>query len=249
MKIYVVLAILVSVIWSGTVQRSYAAETITVGISTGYPPYYYEKDGELKGICIELLDAVAATLDLEITYKAFPWKRMLANARQGNVDAVMPLFKTKERSSYLYFEDLDIAGEANYFFTLKSKKIDFSGNYTSLHTYTIGVVDGYSYGAEFDSYSGLKKVATLNEEHLLEMLKHGRFDIAVGNKSVILYYAEKKGLADTISFLTPHLSGELLYIGFSKNTTNNEIHLKFARALKTFKKTKKYQQILKKYAF
>ncbi|WP_136806567.1 substrate-binding periplasmic protein [Desulfosediminicola flagellatus] len=248
MKTCVYIALLVSIVFTGTGQVCHAAQKITVGVSTGYPPYYFEENGEVTGFCVEVVNQVATTIDLNISYQAFPWKRMLANAKQGDVDAVMPLFRTIEREAYLYFDNLDIAQETNSFFTLKRRNINFSGDYESLNSYTIGVVDSYSYGEKFDNYSAFIKVPTSNEEHLIQMLVYGRFDVGVGNRSVIEYYAEKQAVAEEIRFLSPHINNELLYIGFSRVSGNGELHTKFARALKKFKKTKKYQEIVKKYS-
>ncbi len=247
MKTYVYLAIAFLIISGGAVGICHAGNMITVGISSGYPPYYYKNDDHYTGLCVEVVNEVAAQLGFEVTYKSFPWKRMLSSAKNGEVDAVMPLFRTQEQESYLYFDNLDVASETNSFFTLKSKKITYSGNFESLHSYRVGIVDGYSYGKAFDSYPRFKKVATLNEDHLIQMLKYDRFEVGVGNRSVILYYAGKQGIADDIYFLTPDITDNLLYIGFSRHAENSSLHLVFARALKQFQKTEKYTEILKKY--
>ncbi len=72
---------------------AWAAELV-VGISTGYPPYYYNEGSRHTGICVNLVNAVAKKMGLEVTYKVFPWKRLLLNAEKGDVDAIMPLFRT-----------------------------------------------------------------------------------------------------------------------------------------------------------
>ncbi len=76
---------------------------LKIGTSTGYPPYYFIKNGKLVGLCIDIINYSAEELGIEVVYEQFPWNRMLHNAKTGKVDAIMPLFKTKEREAFLFF--------------------------------------------------------------------------------------------------------------------------------------------------
>ncbi len=231
----------------GAVLQCRAQDEITIGISTGYPPYYYKKNGEFEGLCVDLVNQVAENLGVKIQYQEYPWKRLLGSAEKGLVDAIMPLFRTKEREEFLLFDDLGIASETNSFFALKDRNIEFDGRYEDLHGYKIGVVTEYSYGKIFDNYTEFNKVVTLNEQHLIQMFKHARFDVGIGNKSVILFYAKEENLIDEIIFFLPPVTDDLLYIGFSKKRDNDALYLKFSKALQEFKLTEEYTDLLKKY--
>lgn len=237
---------MLSVTW-GSFSIGRVKHEIIMGLSTGYPPYYYKQNGSFTGACVELVEQVAGTLDLDIKFREYPWKRLLTSAEQGEIDAIMPLYRTKEREKFLHFDNLGIAKETNFFFVHKEREISFDGTFESVHGYSVGIISDYSYGEKFDSYTGFEKVVTLNEEHLIQMFQHQRFDIGVGNKSVIIYHAQKQEFADNIKFLSPHITDDLLYLGFSKNRANGELHAKFATALQKFKKTKAYRDILTKY--
>lgn len=223
-----------------------STDELTIGVSTGYPPYYYETNGKLGGICIEIVDSVAKSLDIKIVYKQYPWKRLLKNAREGRVDAIMPLFRTEEREKFLYFENLAIAEETNSFFTWKNTPISYDGAFVSLQQYTIGVVADYSYGKKFDTFDGFNKVITLNDNHLVTMFKHKRFPVGVGNKNVTLFHAGNLGIGDKIQFLTPYITSEMLYIGFSRHK-GQKVSRDFARSLQSFKNTASYRKILNTY--
>lgn len=220
---------------------------ITIGVSTGYPPYYYEHKGELKGMCVEIVNSVARSLNLKITYNQYPWKRMLLNAKQGYVDAVMPLFRTRERDEFLYFENLKLVDEENRLFTWKDNRINFTGDFEAIRIYKVGVVTGYSYGEEFDNYLHLKKVPTESDRHLIKMFKHQRFDIGIGSKDVIIFNAKKENISDQIQFLEPYITKAPLYLGFSKAKGLEKLSKQFSIALQHFKLTEEYQAILKKY--
>ena len=231
-----------------SMPTSILASQLSVGISTGYPPYYYRQDGKLKGICIEIVNQIASELNLEIVYKEFPWKRLLTSAKKGHVDAIMPLFKTTDRQKYLHYEGLGLAYESNHLFSTHDAPIIFDGNFTSLQNYRVGVIADYSYGEQFDYVSDLlKKVTTQNEQHLIEMFTHHRFDIGIGNKYVIEYYAKEKGVDQKIRFIDPPITNTMLYLAFSKKHHNNQLWEKFAAALHNFKETDQYRKLLKKY--
>lgn len=73
-------------------------KALQIGISTGYPPYYFFDDNQKPvGICIDIINHVAEQLDISVQFTSYPWKRMIYNGQEGIVDAIMPLFKTSER--------------------------------------------------------------------------------------------------------------------------------------------------------
>ncbi len=144
-------------------SKTFSAENkvLVVGVSTGYPPYYYTENGKLIGVCIELVDMVGEALGIEIAYQEFPWKRLLASARGGQVDAIMPLFKTREREEFLYFDNLSIALETNVLFTWQDNTLQYNGDFSSIKPYRIGVIADYSYGKRFNDMFFPHKITTV----------------------------------------------------------------------------------------
>lgn len=246
-KIFVLFFIFLFPCFSPVFASSSLEKELVVGVSTGYPPYYYEKNGELGGICIEILNNIASSLGIEVVFKKLPWKRMLISAKMGEVDAVMPLFRTSDRQQYLEFKDLILAYEEVNFFVLKDSEIQFRTDYRELFTYPIGVVDGYSYGEKFDNEKNLVKILTQNDRHLLEMFSHGRFSVGVGNRQVVSFNANKMGINDRIRFISPPLSREPLYLGFSKVSRKKHFSQLFATKLQELKNSGGYDQIIDKY--
>ena len=221
------------------------ARTIIVGTSTGYPPYYYLEKGQLKGICVDIVNEVSNRMGIVIKYEQYPWKRMLYFGKTGKVDAVMPLFKTKERQQYLYFLNNRLAYEENNFFAYKKSNIDFTGSLMALRFYKIGVVKDYSYGENFDQAAYLSKIEVYSDEALLKMFSFKRFDLGIGNRSVILYHAHQLGIANQIEFLQPAVTRNPLYIGFSKKREHKRLAETFSKELEAFQSTPGYMEILK----
>ncbi len=223
------------------------ATELVVGISTGYPPYYYERDGKLTGICIDLVNAVAQELNIEVRYEVFPWKRLLSVARKGDVDAIMPLFRTEEREEFLHFDGLELAYETISLFTMKGFPVLYNGDFETISSHRIGVIAEYSYGNTFDSYQHFDKVVTENEEHLFKMFKHRRFDIGVGNKYVLQFFGQNSDLSKSIVFLEPPITKELLYLAFSKSRLNKNLAVNFAKALAHYRESRKYRETMARY--
>ena len=224
-----------------------ADESIMVGVSTGYPPYYFVQNGELVGVCIELANRAAESINWQISYRQYPWKRLLLYAEKGKVDAIMPLFRTKAREAYLYFDDLDIVDEENRFFTWKYTKINFQGALENIQPFKIGVVEGYSYGERFDTFPNLTIVPTKNDHHLVKMFKHKRFDVGIGSKDVVMFNARDENIADQIYFLEPAVTKTALYIGFSKAKVDENRAQRFSAALQQIKSSEAYRSILGNY--
>ncbi len=214
-----------------------------------YPPYQFTVNGALQGICPEMITHAAESLGISVEYEAFPWARMLLMAEKGKVDGVMPLFKTPERAEFLFYPRTPLALEENVFFTSKEMGMPTWKAIQDLEEYTIGVVRGYSYGAEFDQAEYLHKDEAVSEERLIKKFQKGRFQIGVGNKHVISFYARQAGIADDIVFLKPPLVVSPLYIGFSKVKGHKHLAEQFSRAIEEFTHTSRYQELLRQYGF
>ncbi len=214
---------------------------------TDYPPFHWtDGNGNITGICPAVISEAAELIGIhKITYKKYPWKRMLENAESGNVDAVMPLFKTPERTKYLFFPEEELAYEVNVFFTLQNSDIRYSGDFKDLKLYRIGSIRGYSYGSLFDN-AGFKLEYAINEEMLLNKLKANRYQIGIGNILVLKHFAREMGLA--IKILKPYVSRDPLFIGFSKIKNNKNFVNDFSGAIHKLKLTEKYLDIVSKYS-
>jgi len=246
MKYLFLLLFLCSFLFSGEMTRA-ESKQIIIGISTGYPPYYFKKEEKLVGVCIDVIDYTMKALGYKTSYRQYPWKRMLYNAKQGAVDAIMPLFKTKERESFLYFPRTALALEENSFFTWKQSGINYSGNFRDLIPYKIGVVSNYSYGKAFDQVNYFIKEEAINDHSLVKKFKLRRFDVGIGNEYVINFHAKQLMFSERLVFLKPSVTKEPLYIGFSKAKGHLKLMEKFNLELASFKLTKQYEKTMKHY--
>jgi polar amino acid transport system substrate-binding protein len=226
---------------------------ISVGLNEPYPPYtFIESNRRPMGIFPEIIDAAAKILGIEVEYKQLIWVRMNQEAKKGNIDAVMGLFKTPDRTKDFDFSDAGLIYEEYSFFTLKGSRVKYSGKLSELKGITIGVVQDYKYGTDFDQASFLKREKCLTDQNVLEKLIKKRFTIAIGNKMVIEYYAKKLDVMDKIKWLKPPVSTEYSHvIAFSKakGKQSEELARKFSDAIKQLIKNGTFKTILDKYKF
>jgi polar amino acid transport system substrate-binding protein len=82
-----------------------SAQTLRVAYFDRYPPLSQrERDGAMRGLLIDLVNALGSAAGLDLSHHGYPWARAQAMVRQGQLDAVCTA-ATAERRSYLLFCD------------------------------------------------------------------------------------------------------------------------------------------------
>ncbi|MGE5344104.1 MAG: transporter substrate-binding domain-containing protein [Candidatus Omnitrophota bacterium] len=242
-----VLCLLVFVVsLSGNFFFSNPPKLITVAYHEDFPPYVFEENGYPQGIFPEMMNEAAKHMGVRVIYVKFPWKRMLQCARDGEVDAIMPLLKSEERETFLIYPN-GIALAEVVFFTRSDSRIQYTGALDELKPYTIGVVADYFYGEAFNS-AGFQIDESLKDEMLVDKLLRGRFEVGAGSDLVIKYYTKKHSVEARIKFLEPSLLRRVLYTGFPRSRPYaSEFAAKFSEAVKELQRKGIHQKILDKY--
>ncbi len=241
-----IIAILIFVI--SFFPAAYAADTLIIVRGQDFAPYHYRDDSKVeKGFIIEIINNVTRQMGIKVRYQQYPWSRCINMMKQGTADAMMNLFKTPERTSFMVFTDNILAYETNTFFYPADKKLSFHGDIKSLTSYKLGTIRNYSYGKEFDAIAFPKKFPLETESQLINALIKKRCDIIIGNKLVISRYLKDKQLDRQIRALSPDVSKDPLYIGFSKVKDHEKLADSFSRHLKAFKASPEYRNIIQAY--
>ena len=85
---------------------------LQVGVCADYPPYEYMESGEYKGIEIDIIEAIAVELGLEVRFENDSFEDLLTNLTNKSVDCIIGVTETEERNelaspSYTMFAEDD----------------------------------------------------------------------------------------------------------------------------------------------
>lgn len=225
-----------------------AQSTITIVRGQDFPPYHFiDQSGNPSGFAVEIIRSVADGMNIQIEFKQYPWSRCLKLVELGMADAMMNLFKTRERKGFMYFSNNILAYEVNQFFKLEETSLEYTGDLSELFPFRIGAIRNYSYGPVFDAvkFDNIFRLET--ETSLIRSLFNKRSDIIIGNDRVIKMLIKKLGGQTLVKPMFPIVSQAPLYIGFSKARGHKKLSDDFSKVLSKFKKSKTYIKIMNKY--
>ena len=155
-----------------------------------YPPYEYLEDGQPRGLCVEMVQEACQRLGLEPEFRFMPWSQALDQARAGQVQAIMSLFRTPEREQFLVFPARQLAEERVTALVRKGSGVRVRG-LTDLARLRVGVNIGYAYGPVIDGIQGIQKIEAADPAALLQDLLAGRTEVALGNELTLNHVARR----------------------------------------------------------
>jgi len=218
-------------------------------VTIDFPPYAYKEKGNIVGFNIEILNLIFSKLNIKVTYRIVPWPRAVKMIKEGKADGIFPFFKTPERGLFTDYPD-DFTSEPIGMFVLKNSQINYSGDLSVLSSYTFGRVRGYSSGTYFDDAVKNKyihlEIANNSEQNLKKFFRK-RFDILVDNKYYVLSRLKRLNQLHEVKQLSPILTDNKAYLGFSKLLKHQLIIEDFNFILKSIKEDGSYNKILESY--
>lgn len=138
-----------------TSQDSAAANTATngtlvVGVNAAFPPYeYYDKNGELKGLDIEIATTLAKNMGMNVVFRNMEFSTLLPAIQEGSIDiAISTLTATENRGTFAQFSDVYLSTNL----TAVVKTTSAVATLDDMPRNTVAVVEGsiadYYYSAE-----------------------------------------------------------------------------------------------------
>lgn len=153
-----------------------------------WPPFFGQVMPD-NGLTASLLAAVLERMGYSAQIDYFPWKRaMKLGLKDPRYAGAVAMFRTPEREKLCYFSDA-IGSRQTVVAFLSDQPIS-AVTLADLRGVRLGVVDGYSYGTQFDELvrSGVLAVeGAANDELNLRKLMHFRFRAIVIEKRVLSY--------------------------------------------------------------
>lgn len=167
-----------------TISTTALAEnpSMRIGWEDWLPYQYRDTSGELTGLDIELMNAIAERAGYNLFWHKLAWKKHLWEVAAGSIDIAPGASKTPEREEFAHFS-VPYRTEPVSLITVKEASITELNRETLLSLldsgFTIGYVTGYSYAPWVNELieagtPGLK--AAKSEEYLSGALLDGIFD-------------------------------------------------------------------------
>lgn len=197
-------------------------KVLVVATDATYAPMEYMDDkGNIVGIDIEIVDAIAEAAGIEVEYKNYGWEPLFPAVKSGEVDfAVSSITITKERQKEFdftnpYFEANQLIlvpedSEINSFEELKDKRVSAQINTT-----------GHIVVGELLGETNKNIVATETMPFAITEMINGNADAAVGDNAVVIDY--QKNNPNVKVKIVEDEAFEIEYYGLMVKKGNQEI--------------------------
>ncbi|MEH6447794.1 MAG: transporter substrate-binding domain-containing protein [Oleispira sp.] len=207
-------------------------DTLSVNGADGWYPYFSRQNPEHLGIMGDVVSKAAhrAGLNLELR-PSIPWKRILLNLRNGDLDVIAGALKTQQRakqfdfSTAVHFAELRVFVRNDRAFQFKQLS-DLIGKIG-------GKVRGMSLGQEADNYSFNNLVLddVPSPKSLFKMVASKRLEYGIFYGSTGRQELERDNLSAILDILPVAVATEDLFMAYSKRSQcqrqitllNNEI--------------------------
>ncbi|MGB6189427.1 MAG: transporter substrate-binding domain-containing protein [Aeromonas molluscorum] len=214
----------VVLIWASLAQEAQglpdgqgAPAMLTVATDVWPPFRILKSDGSFEGLDVDILAALARHIDVPIKVERFPWGRALHRMQTGQVDLMIGLAKTPERTVFIdylqpaYYQ----CRPAFYAEPLLAAQIR---RYGDLAHHEVGYVLKSVYFNPFDGDRALEKHGVATEEQLLGMVSRGHLPLMIGTDCQVDYALSRANPAGLIKTRYRPDKPVTLYLGMSKHS-------------------------------
>lgn len=181
-----------------------------------YPPFHWAQDDRIVGLSNDIAQSIFQRLGIKArSAHVGPWKRVLKEAKNGNIDLVLGLKNTPERQTYLSFTTTPLLDNPVSVFVAKGKTFPFKGWEDLIARH--GVLNaGDRFGPQFDQFvtSNLSIQRIHGLEPSFRMLTLGRADYFITGKYPGQAFLRTSDLKDKIETLSHDVLDGQIDFGF-----------------------------------
>ena len=234
-----------------------AQESLVVGWVNWQPFSYRNEQQQIRGLDVELLNAIFQRANYQAKFSEMPWARVLHELKFGTVQLAMSANITTERQQYARFSHP--YREEETAIVIRRQDAERWRGITTLEQlintpdFHIGVLKGFDYGNTFRQLMARPELQSrlqmrLRLEQLLKMLQGGRIQGFILDPHGLQEWRHKDELQDGLHIL---LRIELtpVHLMLSKKSTTETQLQQINLAIEQLKQSPDYQQILDRYQF
>lgn len=222
-------------------------------VTSNYPPYSFEENGAQKGIGVDVVKEAFARMQTEVRIEFFPFPRAIAMMQHGEADAIFPFSIRDDRIAYTLFPMEKLVEDTQTLFVRSDSAITFDGDLKKMGGYSFGRQRGAENGPLFAEAVRSGSITQIDEavdqrQNILKLVG-GRFQIVIGPRLVVLFYARETGSLGQIRELQPGVDKPLAaYLGFSKLKAGGAALVeRFNATLRQMRQDGSYDRIVSRY--
>jgi len=249
-SLYRLLACLLIAVFCGTCPPALPAEAlgtpqhpVMIGINRDYPPYeFLDAKGRPTGYDVDLIQAVARTMDLEIQIQPAPWDQIRQALEAGRIDVAAGMLRSPDRERFADFSKPHMVVHYSIFLRQGSPP---AKNLEELRGRRVLVEQGsqmHEYLVSLGFGNGIVSVAS--EPETLRVLASGHYDAALAPHLQGTLQIRNAGLSNLRSVGGPVLSRELC---FAVPKGPEELRNKLDTGLAILHQTGEYDQIYQRW--
>ncbi|MGE0518509.1 MAG: transporter substrate-binding domain-containing protein [Candidatus Binatia bacterium] len=210
-----------------------------------FPPYQYAHGAEVAGLDYEIVRSAFRSEGFEVDVALRPWTDCMRRVEDGRADGAFQTAKTPERERRFLFSDLlRTATTALYCHADRTIALQSNALGAQLREYATAVVEGYSYGPEFDGLPDLRKVVVgSNGESLLALSAHDA-DLAILDDGVAVHLIKELRL-DGVQRVAGFQIQRALFVAFRRSRA--DLVASFNSGLTTIRHDGEYDRLLASY--
>lgn len=207
------------------------AREVRVTGNPDYPPVIWNRNGELVGSAVTIVKKALENLGYQIKLIPFDsWGKAQERAHLGEVDILLPPYKTPERELKYDFPKTPFLMDKTALFFKKGRVIDFE-SIKSLKKFSGVAITNESFGAEFDATD--KKLGLLKRldsaDACFKQLLSGKVDYVIAGQNASSVELAKLAIEDKVEMHENLIVKTGMYTAISKKSrfNNDDFKRKF----------------------
>lgn len=208
-----------------------------------HPPYeYLDKSGKFVGFDVDIMNAIADVMNIEIQIIPMSWNDAVSALDNGEVDGIIGMSQNEERMKKYLFTSPTLLNEHVIFVRDETVHIN---NVEELSGVKVAYQKGDYNEAILSNIPDVIRYPKIDQEEALRSLASREVDAVLGNKLVGLYHLQRKKLSNDIKIVGEPISVSKYGIAVLKD--NEELYNILENGLQLIKKDKTYDRIYNKW--
>lgn len=219
--------------------RNLESEIVQVGGDSFYPPYeYLDKDGNPAGFNVELTQAIARVMGMEVEINLGAWGDMRRDLAEGRIDILQGMAFTEERRAEVDFSSPHAVVHQSIWNRKKTPQLT---SVDALANREVIVMRGsVMHDFMLQRQDGARLILSNSLAESLRLLASGKHDCALVAKLPGLYLSRQFNLSNIEPVPKPLVSQDY---GYAVRKGKGSLLARFNEGLTILKQTGEYQQI------